>query len=465
MIPRLQPGMVVKGFRLEERIHVGNMSVLWRVTAPGQERSLVMKVPLLNHGQDPASIVGFEVEQMILPTLAGIHVPQFLAAGDFSDQAFIVMEYIAGNTLRVRLADAPLPPAEVASIGARIATALHELHSQHVVHLDVKPSNIMFRETGEAVLIDYGLAHHDRLPDLLAEELKLPMGTGPYISPEQVLHVRNEPRSDIFALGVVLYHLATGVRPFGNPTNIRGLRRRLYRDPVPPRALAVACPLWLQEIILHCLEVDADARYGTAAQVAFECNHANQVVLGPRSRRMERDGMATVAKRWFRSMGTDVTPRRTAEERLSLAPFIVVALDLTQNEKLAETIRGQTQRIMLAEPASRLACVSVLRTSRIGVDADLDEEGRHLHVTRLVELKHWAKPLDLAPGRISYHVLEAPDPGAAIIDFVRSNRVDHVIMGARDSSSLRRYLGSVSSAVVAQAPCAVTVVRVSSPAT
>ena len=89
-------------------------------------------------------------------------------------------------------------------------------------------------ETGEAVLIDFGTSRHRDLPDLLAEELKTPIGTGPYISPEQILRIRDDPRSDLFALGVSLYLLSTGRRPFGNPTTVRGLRRRFYRDPPPP---------------------------------------------------------------------------------------------------------------------------------------------------------------------------------------------------------------------------------------
>src|SRR5207237_7821580 len=114
---------------------------------------------------------------------------------------------------RPRLDQAPLPVPEIADIGAKVAAALHDLHRQHVVHLDVKPSNIMFRPSGEAVLIDFGLSRHDRLPDLLEEEFELPMGTAPYMSPEQVQFIRNDPRSDLFALGVMLYHLTTGERP------------------------------------------------------------------------------------------------------------------------------------------------------------------------------------------------------------------------------------------------------------
>jgi serine/threonine protein kinase len=111
----------------------------------------------------------------------------------------------------------------------------------------------------------YGLSRHDRLPDLLDEQLRLPIGTGPYMSPEQLRFVRNDPRSDLFALGVMLYHFSTGERPFGAPTNVRGLRRRLYTEPVPMRSLRPDCPPWLQEIVLMCLEVQPERRWQSAA--------------------------------------------------------------------------------------------------------------------------------------------------------------------------------------------------------
>ena len=268
--PLHEPGLIVDGFRLEEIAHRGGMAALWRVSRPGTTTPLLMKVPRIGEGADPAAIVSFEMEQMILPRLTGLHVPKFIAAGDFAVQPYIVMEAIPGPTLLPRLTELPLPYAEVADIGVKIAQALDDLHRQHVVHLDVKPSNIMFRPTGEAVLLDFGLSHHERLPDLMQEEFRLPFGTAPYMSPEQLRGIRNDPRSDLFALGVLLYFFSTGVRPFGESETLRGMRRRLWRDPVPPRQLRPDYPPWLQEVVLRCLEIEPAWRYPTAAQLAFD---------------------------------------------------------------------------------------------------------------------------------------------------------------------------------------------------
>src|ERR1017187_5408798 len=170
--PLHEPGLIVDAFRLEEIAHQGGMAALWRVSRPGTTTPLLMKVPRIGEGADPAAIVSFEMEQMILPRLSGGHVPKFIAVGDFAVQPYVVMEWIAGNTLFARLPDLPLPYAQVADIGVKVATALDDLHRQHVIHLDVKPSNIMIRPTGEAVLLDFGLSHHVQLPDLMQEEFR-----------------------------------------------------------------------------------------------------------------------------------------------------------------------------------------------------------------------------------------------------------------------------------------------------
>ncbi len=476
----LRPGQLIDGWRLEEKLHTGGMAHLWRVVrdssaAPlppaaaelAASLPLIMKVPRLKGGEDPAAIVGFEVEQMILPALRGPHVPRFVARGDFTRQPYIVMERIEGPTLRPRLDEAPLAVDEVIEIGARVAAALHELHKQHLVHLDVKPSNIMLRPDGTAVLVDFGLSHHDRLPDLLDEEFTLPMGTGPYMSPEQVQFVRTDLRSDLFALGVMLYHFTTGERPFGAPESVRGLRRRLYVDPVPPRALRADCPPWLQEVILKCLEVRPERRWQSAAQLAMALQDPGQVPLTARADKLQTQGLVLRLKRWFFAVGAE--PRRAAAtplvSQVMHSIIIVAAIDVdSATPELLEHLRETVQRIVLTEPGARLACVSVMKTARIGMDELVDAAGRSLHVRQLVGLKHWARPiskaLDLNDGRITFHVLEAPDAAAAIVEFADRNQVDHIVMGARGTSTIRRFLGSVSSQVVAQSSCTVTVVRV-----
>ena len=456
----LRPGLQIDGFTLEAPLHEGGMATLWRVTHPDHALPMLMKLARVGYGEASTQIVGFEVERMILPTLSGPHVPRFIAAGDYEDQPWLVMEHLAGETLRPLLDQAPLPPAKVAELGALAATAIHALHQQHVIHLDIKPSNLLRRPDGTIALIDFGLSHHDQLPDLLDEQYRVPIGTAPYIAPEQVLGQRDEPRSDLFALGVTLYHLATGERPFGNPGSEAGLRRRLYRDPVPPRALRPDLPRWLQEVILRCLEVDPDARHATAAQVAYDLTHPDQVALTARAERAERDGRLAVAKRWWRNLGRDRTERRALATHLDEAPLLMVAIDLKHEDAaLCAALRANVQRVIASFPQARLSAVTVMRTARIGMDSNLDAAGRNRHVKRLIALRDWVRPLGLDEHRVTVHVLEHSDPAHALLDYARDNGVDHLVMGARGVTGVRRILGSVSARVVAEAPCTVTVVR------
>ena len=457
---RMEPGAVLDGFTVGERVHQGGMATLWQVTRLDLAQPLLMKVPRIAEGDDPAAIVSFEMEQMILPRLSGPHVPACFGTGDFARQPYVVMEQIEGDTLYRRLPDLPLPYDEAVAIAGKIAVALADLHAQHVIHHDIKPSSVMFRPDGEAVLIDYGLSHHGQLPDLLQEEFRLPFGTAPYMAPERLLGVRNDPRSDLFSLGVLLYFFTTGERPFGESETLRGMRRRLWRDATPPRKLRADYPPWLQEIVLRCLEIEPAWRYPTAAQLAFDLGHPDQVKLTSRADKLKRDPLSTA---WRRRFNGHVTPTRTKSDlaaQLATAPIVAVALDSTDGAAdINEALRVTAGRILAILPSARLACVNVLKLNRLSIDRTLDENNSNKHVDRLVMLKHWAQPLQLDAGRLTTHVLEALDPAAAILEFAAVNRVDHIVIGARQNSRLRSLLGSVSAKVAAEAGCSVTVVR------
>ncbi|HEU0147125.1 MAG TPA: bifunctional serine/threonine-protein kinase/universal stress protein [Bradyrhizobium sp.] len=456
----VQRGAVIDGFVVGDCVHAGGMATLWSVTHPDIDRPLLMKIPRVSEGEDPAAIVSFEMEQMILPKLSGPHVPACFGIGDFAHQAYVVIERIPGETLYKRLSELPLPYEEAQALVAKIASALADLHKQHVIHHDIKPSSIMFRPSGEAVLIDYGLSCHKHLPDLLQEEFRLPYGTAPYMAPERLTGVRTDPRSDLFSLGVLLYFFTTGVRPFGEAETLRGMRKRLWRDPHPPRKLKPDYPPWLQEIVLRCLEIEPKWRYPTASQLAFDLGHPEQVKLTARAEKLSRDPITTVWHRRFNRGMIDPNVPSDVATQIASSPIVAIAIDTVEGtEELKDALRVTAARILATLPSARLACINVLKLGRIALDRTLDEEGKNKHVDRLVQLRHWASPLKLDASRLTVHVLEAVDPAAAIVAFAEANQVDHIIIGARQDSVLRSLLGSVSAKVATDANCTVTVVR------
>ena len=241
----LEPGTLLDGFAVEECIHSGGMAHIYRVRY-ADERSgpgfpMAMKIPRMTAGDGAENIVSFEVESQIMQVLTGSHVPRFVAAGDLSRVPYLVMEYVHGRTLQHWL-DAEMPPSvgEIVHLGVAMAHAVHALHQQNTVHLDLKPANVLIRDDDSAVLLDFGLSCHAHYPDLLAEQLRKAIGSPAWIAPEQVVGVRGDPRSDLFAIGVMLYQLCTGELPFGEPQTAGGMRQRLWMDPPPPR-----CSRWV----------------------------------------------------------------------------------------------------------------------------------------------------------------------------------------------------------------------------
>lgn len=275
--------------------------------------------------------------------------------------------------------------------------------------------------------------------------------------------IRCDSRSDIFALGVIIYQLATGKLPFGEPVTRSGFRKRLYLDPAPPLSIVPDTPPWLQEICLHCLEVKAQNRYTTAAQVAHDLVHTEQVTLSERSTRSKYRGTAsllTTARRWLDSFQIEPELCPLPSAHIAVTPHILVALDTTHvDETMFQALRNAVSRAMIAEQDCRITCVTVEEPSILTEGDQGRELANSLHTQRLMELRHWAKPLGLPLEKLRFHVLEASNPAAVLVEYAKANHVDQIIVGARGKSVLRRLLGSVSSHVVAEAPCSVTVVR------
>ncbi|WP_019374824.1 serine/threonine protein kinase, partial [Melaminivora alkalimesophila] len=332
----LAPGTEIDGFVVHECIHSGGMAHIYRAGYAGAARDsgfpLAMKIPRMTVHDGAENIVSFEVELTILPTLAGPHVPHFVAAGDLLRLPYLVMEYVEGRTLQHWLDTHPASdhaarsPEAIARIGAALARAAHSLHEQDVCHLDLKPANVLLREDGSAVLLDFGLSCHAHYPDLLAEEMRKAVGSPAWIAPEQVVGVRGDLRSDLFAIGVILYEMATGELPFGAPATAGGMRQRLWMAPTPPRAHRPDLPAWLQEIILRCLEPMAAERYPSAAQLALDLANPDQVALTERGRRTRGPGLRRQLRRWIQAAGMHYQPSPLPHDQIEQAPIVMVAV-------------------------------------------------------------------------------------------------------------------------------------------
>lgn len=462
MLEKLTPGTALDGFVIGERIHSGAQGVIFAITSSVEDCQLIMKVPRIGHGETSESLLSFETEAMILPVLSGPHVPRFVAAGDLTETPYLVTEWVEGDSLEHWLKSGPLPAVEVARVGAAIADALHSVHLQHAIHLDLKPENVILKRDGTAVLIDFGLAHHSHYPDLLAEEKRFAAGSAPYISPEQVLDTRSDSRSDIFSMGVVLYEMATGELPFGLPETMKGMRDRLWRDPVPPRSLTGDVVPWLQEIILRCLEIRADDRYQSAAYVAFDLRNPEQVMLTARAKKLQSAGFFGQVKRWWNARDHLPVSHRRPTLLPTEAPIVMVAVDTTHPaDPRHPALQRTTSRVISLSAEFRLICVSVIRAPHLVEGSGGTATASGLHLEHLVRLRHWVEPLGVPAQRLSLHVIESANPADTLLEFARRNNVNLIVLGAPGPKEhALAWWRSVASSVTANAHCSVHVVRV-----
>jgi serine/threonine protein kinase len=463
-----EPGLEIDGFLIGPLLHAGGMAKIYEVNYADQRAEsfpMVIKIPLMRAGDGAENIIGFEIENQILQVLKGKHVPRFVASGDLTSLPYLVMEHIQGRTLQEvmdssRTNKEKFTIQQIIKFGAETARAIHALHLQNTCHLDLKPANVILHPNGHAILLDYGLSCHAHYPDLLAEELRQAVGSPTWISPEQVVGIRGDPRSDIFAIGVIMYELATGELPFGNPVTKNGLRQRLWMDPRPPRAMNPEIPAFLQEIILRCLEPVADNRYSSAAHLLFDLENTDQVKITSRGEKLKSTSFATHFKRWIQAAGMQYKASSFPIQQIDKVPIVMVAVPHQDvDDSTLYTLRNAVSRSMGIRPGARLAVVTVISPG-LGSTTEADKSEIEVHRKFLNYLKQWAMPLDLKHQFISYHVLESFDVAKALIRYAHGNNVDLIIMGAATHGlKLDRLIATVSIKVAMNSPCSIMLVK------
>jgi len=457
---QLEPGQTLDGFVIDAPLRAGGMADLYHVHGADEAHRadfpLLLKRARLKTDEGGENLVGFETEKQILAALHGPHVPRFVAAGDIV-RPYLVMELIPGETLQQWLDRKPPRDArEIARLGALVADALHALHQQGACHLDLKPANVMIRASGDgAVLLDFGLSWHAQMPDMLAEEQRTAVGSYAWIAPEQIVGVRGDPRSDIFALGVILYEMCSGELPFGNPQTAGGLRQRFWMQPRPPRLHDARIPPWLQEIILACLQPQAEHRYASAALLAFDLTNPEQVKITERGRATHGAGLGAQFRHW---MQRDPYRPSALPTQISPPPIVMVAVphrDVT--EAVLEALRQAVKRSLGNRPGARLSCVTVIAPS--GSAGAVDDE-LSIHQTMREYLRAWLAKINIGEHIATCHVLEASDVAHALLTYAAGNHANIMILGAATHGlQLQRFVATVPIKVAMRAPCTVMLVK------
>ncbi len=290
---QLEAGETLDHYRLDAAVAHGGMATLFKATDLRDGRLVAIKVPHPELEADPVLLERFKREQEIGQELDHPGVVKTYDGGPRS-RLYMVIEWVDGRLLRSILSEqGRLPVDRAVQLTLGICDALDYMHKRGVVHRDLKPENIMVDGEERIKLIDFGIAMKEDARRLTFTSLSALLGTPDYISPEQVKGQRGDQRSDIYALGAMLYEMLTGQPPFRGPNPLAVMNERLLTDPPPARKLRREISPALQEILNRALERDPRHRYATAAEMAWDLEHQELVGVEDDERRpaLRRSGL------------------------------------------------------------------------------------------------------------------------------------------------------------------------------
>ncbi len=339
-------------YRLLERIGIGGMGEVYRARDERLDRDAAIKVlPLSIRGNLPACNRLLD-EARSASQLNHAHICTIFEVGEESGVAFIAMEYIAGRPLSAIIQPDGLPTEQVLRYGTQIADALAHAHQRRIVHRDLKPANVIVTPDGNAKVLDFGLATRLRAEEIevvtrsqvMLSESEPLAGTLPYMAPEQLRGEPADARADIWALGVLLYEMASGHRPFSGHSGFE-LSSAILRD--PPPQLPDHVPVGLAAMIRKCLVKDLAARYQNAGEV--------------------RSALETLG-----STAASIPAPRTAPSAVGFQPavyaWVAVGLAALLAILFASNIGGLRERLMGQSTASGIRSLAVLPLENLSRD-------------------------------------------------------------------------------------------------
>jgi serine/threonine-protein kinase len=286
----LQPGSLLdERFQITGVINRSAMSSVFKAIDLKTGSPVALKVPLPSLEGDPAAFARFQREEEIGRTLDHPDILRIIPVEDSEkSRPYIVMELLDGQTLeRLMHQIRPLPEADALPIASQICDGLQYLHTQGVVHRDLKPQNVMLCSDGSLRIMDFGIAKAAASRRITFGGFSPTMGTPDYMAPEQVKGQRGDERTDIYSLGAILYEMLTGRVPFEGDTAYMIMNARLIGDPVAPRERNPAISEQVEEIVLRAMARDPEERFQSAADMKAALDAPDQVALTGRAARLQ----------------------------------------------------------------------------------------------------------------------------------------------------------------------------------
>jgi serine/threonine protein kinase len=278
----LTAGSQLDSYRIDAPIAHSGMATIFRATDLRDNCIVALKVPHPDMEADPILFDRFRREAGIGERLNHPGVMRVIAE-EGRARPYIVMEWCDGTLLRQVLNEGRISRDRAIRIAVAILEALDYIHANGVVHRDLKPENIMVDSGAGIKIIDFGIASDSASRRLTYTNFTPTLGTPDYISPELVRGKRGDGRSDIYAVGVMLYEMLTGKLPFSGPSPLAVMNNRVRNHPIPPRLANPAISPQLQEVLYRALERDPRNRYGNAHEFQYDLEHLDQVGVDHRA--------------------------------------------------------------------------------------------------------------------------------------------------------------------------------------
>ncbi len=435
-----EPGDVLDSFTIGEGLYCGALAEIYRGTDGLTHQAVAIKVPSLDIINRPLVFYHFQNETRVLEKIHHPCIVRYIPRDRTAP--YSVFEYIAGRDLHALMKrEGPLPLEAARHYLRQIGQGLSYIHDCGVIHLDIKPENIIVTPRDTVKIIDFGLARRLGAPDMLQEDFTRPHGTPYYAAPEQLERYRDDPRTDLYSLALVLYEMLTGELPFERTIDLGRVRRRLKTDPVPPRTYRREIPESVETVILKALDRYPDRRFPSIDAFVRALDEADD-------------------------------PGPQADARPATAPSVVppacpVRLDAHYRHILA-AIDDSDQAQAIVETALLVALSDRVAVTLLTVVSDSGDDWTRY--ADEVAGKRWGRRLESFTRRFRRFGIEPTvriltgSPADRILETARDRNVDLIIMGASRRSWIKRLFGGrILDRVLKKAPCRVRIADVPLP--